>query len=118
MADQSLVPTEQDRQRADAAAKEHTEAVKKHAEETRKRLSEQRSEREKASKEHARMASEIKPTPTQEECDLAAEGVYLEEHEPDGSPSDVPGTPEDKRTKQIEGKPARAGYTTGSTTPA
>ena len=32
------------------------------------------------------MASEIKPTPTQEECDLAAMGVYLAEHEDDGSP--------------------------------
>lgn len=107
--------TEHDRQRADAAAKEHTEAVKKHAEETRKRLSEQRSEREKASKEHAKMASEIKPTPTQEECDLAAEGVYLEEHEPDGSPSDQPGTAEDKRTKQIEAKP-KSTYSTRAAT--
>jgi hypothetical protein len=57
----------------------------------------------------------IKPTPTQEENDLAALGVPLEEHEPDGSGPE----PELRivRTRQSEaGKPAGGSYSTRSTT--
>lgn len=36
------------------------------------------------------VAGEVKPTPTQEENDLAALGVPLTEHEPDGSPPQPP----------------------------
>ena len=45
-----------------------------------KKLAEDKSAREKASKERTKIVSEIKPSPTQEECDLAALGVYLSEH--------------------------------------
>ena len=69
-------------------ADEHADAAKKHAEETKKRLGEERAAREKASKEGAKAAGDVKPTPTQEEADMAASGVYLSEHEDDGSGPD------------------------------
>jgi hypothetical protein len=55
-----------------------------------------------------------KPTPTQEENDLAALGVAVDPHEDDGSgPS-----PELRLVRQSEaGKPAGSGYTTRSATP-
>jgi len=34
-----------------------------------------------------------KPTPTQEECDLAAMGMHVMEKEPDGSPEDPTSIP-------------------------
>jgi hypothetical protein len=73
---------------------DHTAAAKKHADETRKKLKEERDAREKASKEREKAAGEIKPTPTQEENDLAASGVPVTEHEDDGSGPDpnVPAT--------------------------
>jgi flagellar biosynthesis GTPase FlhF len=74
---------------ADAAAKQQTEAQKKHAEETKKKLAEERTAREKSHKESAETQAKVKPTPTQEENDLAASGVHVEEHEPDGSPEEA-----------------------------
>ena len=67
--------------KADAAAKQRTEDQKKHADDTRKKLKDEREAREKASKENAKAAGDVKPTPTQEENDMAASGVYLAEHE-------------------------------------
>lgn len=61
------------------------EATKKHAEATKKRLAEERAARDK----QAADTPVGKPTPTQEECDLAASGVPVTEHEPDGSPPDL-----------------------------
>jgi hypothetical protein len=98
---------------ADAAAKAQHEAAKKHAEDTKKKLAEERSAREKASKVSAKAAGEVKPTPTQEECDLAASGVYVAEHEHDGSVD-----PNEVQTKQAEANKPKAGYQTRAATPA
>ena len=103
---------------ADHAAKAQTEAAKKHADETRKKIKDERDAREKASKE-GKAAGDVKPTPTQEECDLAASGVPVTEHEDDGSGPD-PNSPEGKaakegkhgETRQMEANKAKPGYTT------
>ena len=60
----------------------------------------------------------MKPTPTQEENDLAASGVYVAEHEDDGSGPDQ-SQAQDKESKQPEAKPAaKGGYSTRASTPA
>ena len=99
-------------QHADAAAKQRDEATKKRAEEVKKKLAEEREARSKATKDAA--AVETKPTPTQEENDLAASGVHVTEHEDDGSGPD-PNVPQDKHS---EAKPAaKGGYQTRAATP-
>ena len=85
----------------DHAAKQAAEAAKKRDDDTRKRLSEERSAREKAHKEAAK----------------AAEGVYLAEHEADGSPEDNPEPDVNPRTKHLEANKPKT-YATRSTTPA
>jgi hypothetical protein len=87
------------------------QAAKKHAEDTKKKVADERAAREKASKEREKAAADIKPTPTQEENDLAASGVHVAEHEDDGSGPD-PNTPQ---AKQSEAKPA-GGYQTRTAT--
>jgi hypothetical protein len=105
-------------QTADQAAKQQTEAAKKHADDTRKKLADERAAREKASKEGAKAAGEVKPTPTQEENDLAASGVHVAEHEDDGSGPD-PTSAQAKEAKQSEAKPAaKGGYATRTSNPA
>jgi hypothetical protein len=54
-----------------------------------------------------------KPTPTQEENDLAVLGAHITEHEDDGS------GPDPNQTKQIEPdkQPARGGYATRASSP-
>ena len=53
-----------------------------------------------------------KPTPTQEENDLAALGAHFHEHEPDGA------DPDPYAAKQSEPrKPAAGGYSTRQVTP-
>jgi sRNA-binding protein len=96
-------------------ADEHADAAKKHAEETKKRLGEERAAREKASKEGAKAAGDVKPTPTQEEADMAASGVYLSEHEDDGSGPD-PNVAQTKDTKQAEAGKPKSGYATRAST--
>ena len=95
---------------AAAANKAALEADKKRQDEARKKVADERSERERASKEAPK---DVKPTPTQEENDLAASGVHLSEHEADGSPEQLPSG---AVTKDKEAKPAtpKAGYTTRS----
>ena len=44
---------------------------------TKKQLADDKAAREKAHKEKAKLMSETKPTPTQEENDLAASGVHV-----------------------------------------
>lgn len=58
----------------------------------------------------------VKPTPTQEENDLAALGVHVDPKEDDGSGPE----PEFRvvRTKQSEAKPSGGGYTTKAAAPA
>ena len=113
-----MTDTEHSRQQADAAAKQRTEDEKKRTEATKKKLADEREAREKASKASGKAAADSKPTPTQEENDLVASGVPVQEHEDDGSGPD-PNTPEGKAkqaeaTKALEPKPAqaRAGYQT------
>ena len=99
---------------ADHAAKAQADTAKKHADDTRKKLKEDRDAREKVSKERAKTAGEIKPTPTQEENDLAASGVYIEEHEDDGSGPD-PNAPQDKdapHNKHMQADKPAGGYQT------
>jgi len=57
----------------------------------------------------------VKPTPTQEENDLAALGVHVDPHEEDGSGPE----PELRvvRTRQSDAKPSGVGYSTRSSTP-
>jgi|SRR5580765_3442527 hypothetical protein len=89
---------------------EHTTAAKK-------RLADDRAARDKANEAQAKMATGVKPTPTQEENDLAALGVHLLEHEPDGSPEqNEPQTKQAEETKQAEAG-GRGSYQTRATTP-
>ena len=99
-----------------------TEQHDAHAEATKKRLADEKQAREKAHAEQRDAAGAVKPTPTQEENDLAASGVHVIDKEPDGSPPD-PGitpaaAPGGTSTRQIEAKPAsRGSYPTRATTP-
>lgn len=92
----------------DQAAKARDEAAKKHAEDTKKKLAAEREARSKASKE---APADVKPTPTQEENDLAASGVHLTEHEPDGSTD-----PNAPQTRQVEANKPKPGYQTRAAT--
>jgi hypothetical protein len=101
-----------------------TEAARKrqaeHEEATKKRLADEQKGREKAHAEQRDSLGTVKPTPTQQENDLAASGVHVTEHEPDGSPPD-PGVATPAPTRQSEAKPAAAGrgnYSTRSMQPA
>ena len=111
--------TEQDTT-AEAARKRQTE----HAEATKKRLAEEKQAREKAHAEQRDTTTAVKPTPTQEENDLAASGVHVIDKEPDGSPPDPGITPTatggTHATRQVEAnKPAsRGSYPTRAATPS
>jgi hypothetical protein len=77
---------------------ENVAAAKRVAED--KKLSDQ-------SKQEFAERTKGKPTPTQEENDLAAHGAHFHEHEPDGS------DPDPNVTKQSEpSKPSSGGYQT------
>jgi hypothetical protein len=76
-------------QAAQARAQEAQKAAQARAENAKKVIAEQRQAREQRM---ADMPDAGKPTPTQEENDLAAMGVHLPEHEPDGSPEQDPNT--------------------------
>jgi hypothetical protein len=113
------------------AEHEHHHDPKQREDATRKRLADEKAAREKR-QEAAREGLEgSKPTPTQEENDLAASGVRVE-LEPDGSPEQPPAPPQvepsqarkpdaDKakqtdadKTRQAEADRNRAGYSTRS----
>jgi hypothetical protein len=112
-----------DTDQATKTAADAKKAADDRAAAAKKTLTEQREARDKAGKEHAKMASETKPTPTQEENDLAAMGVPVTEHEPDGSPPDPHNIPQDKQGrhepthKQAEARPAGSGYNTRTAAP-
>ena len=83
----------------------------------KKKLADDKAAREKAGADRAKTASETKPTPTQEENDLAAMGVPVTEHEDDGSGPDpnVPQAKDAPHNKQMEAaKPKAGGYQTKS----
>lgn len=64
--------------------------------------------------EDAKQATSGKPTPTQEENDLAKVGIPVETHEDDGSGPE-PGGAQDKRKAAEAGKPGA--YQTRASTP-
>jgi hypothetical protein len=81
----------------------------------KKKLADDKAARDKAAKDRAKTTGETKPTPTQEENDLAAMGVPVAEHEDDGSGPDpnAPAPDAHGHTKQMEaGKPRAGGYQT------
>jgi hypothetical protein len=82
----------------------------------KKRLADERAARDKAQAEHREATAKTKPTPTQEENDVAASGEHVSEHEPDGSP--VEGEPHIKRQAEAN-KPAagRGDYSTRAMEP-
>jgi hypothetical protein len=98
---------------ADDPNKAKEEAAKKH-------LAEQRKAREEA---QASAPPEGKPTPTQEEIDMARLGVHITEHEDDGSgpdPNNQPLGPFGRNTeqKQSTAKPQQGrGYETRAVPP-
>lgn len=77
-------------------ADDHVAAAKKH-------LAESKERRDKANKEHEERVAHSKPTPTQEENDLAKLGASVHDKQADGS------APDPHRTKQMEAKPAAGG---------
>jgi hypothetical protein len=93
-------------------------ANKKRVEETKKRLADEKTAREKAHAEQREAMAGVKPTPTQEENDLAASGVHVVEKEPDGSPLDTGGVPvaEEKRHAEAGKTPQRGAYPTRAST--
>jgi hypothetical protein len=108
------------------AEHEHHHDPKAREDATRKRLADEKAAREKRQAAAFEAAEGVKPTPTQEENDLAASGVKVE-LEPDGSPEQPPAPPPDPppvegatrktdadKTKQAEADRNRAGYSTRS----
>jgi hypothetical protein len=77
------------------------------------RLTEERNVRDKAQAEHREAMAKVRPTPTQLENDLAASGVHVSEHEPDGSPVEgAPPAGATKETKPASGAQPRGDYQT------
>jgi hypothetical protein len=93
---------------------DYAAAAKKHAEDTKKKLAEERKARDEASTKHAKMVSETKPTPTQEENDLAASGVHIPEHEDDGSGPDPNAPAVAPHNKAMQADKPKPGYATKS----
>ena len=104
-------------QTPDQAAQARAKATEEQKENAKKVIAEQRQAREQRMAEAPEGG---KPTPTQEENDLAAMGVHIPEHEPDGSPQQDPFAPQDKQHKQSEAKrPGQGGgYQTRTAQPA
>jgi hypothetical protein len=98
------------------AARKRQQAEQEEA--TKKRLAEERQTREKAHAEQRDATTAVKPTPTQEENDLAASGVHVIDKAPDGSLPDQGITPTaagtTSSTRQVEAKKpaARGDYQT------
>jgi hypothetical protein len=100
------------------------DANKKRVEETKKKLAEEKTAREKQHAEHREAMAGVKPTPTQEENDLAASGVHVAEKEADGSPPDTGGATaaasaeHEKRQSEAGKTPQRGAYPTRTVNPA
>ena len=90
-----------------------------HEEATKKRLADEQKSREKAHVEQRGASSAVKPTPTQAENDLAASGVHVVEHEPDGSSPDpgVAATAHSPRQVEAAKPTGRGNYPTRSVQP-
>jgi hypothetical protein len=89
----------------------------KHSTDTKKRLADEKTAREKKQAEQRAASAGVKPTPTQEENDLAASGEHLTEHEPDGSPPDPNVTQPPTEPPPTEGE-GGAGTTSREAKPA
>jgi hypothetical protein len=107
----------------DHQAQERARATEAQKEAVKKRLVDERAAREKAHAERRDATSAVKPTPTQEENDLAASGVHVVDKEPDGSPPDTgitqPVPTGTASTRQVEAKkpaPAHGDYQTRTAT--
>ena len=86
---------------------------------TKKRLADEKAHREKARAEQQEAMKDVKPTPTQEENDLAAMGEHIIEHEHDGSPYEGDVATDKTKTRAMESKPdSRSDYQTRTTSPA
>jgi hypothetical protein len=85
--------------------------VHAHTESVKKRLADEKQAREKTQVEQREAMSGVKPTPTQAENDMAAMGVHVLEHEPDGSPD-----PNEPQSKQVEAG-RRGSYQTRAAAP-
>jgi hypothetical protein len=82
-----------------------------------KQLAEERKYSDASKAEYqARMKG--KPTPTQEENDLAALGAHFAEHEPDGSDPDPYNNPSQMTKVSEPTKPSGGGYQTRQSQPA
>jgi hypothetical protein len=90
-----------------------------HEEATKKRLADEQKSREKVHVEQCDASSGVKPTPTQAENDLAASGVHVVDHEPDGSWPDpgVAATPRSPRQVEAAKPTGRGNYPTRSVQP-
>ena|SRR5580765_351705 len=97
-------------QAADQAAKQRTEDQKKHAETAKAKLAEDNKKREAAAKDAGVGDGSVKPTPTQEENDLAAMGVHVIDKEADGSPEEAPTIDQQQKHRQSESRPSSGGY--------
>lgn len=85
---------------------------------TKKRLADERSAREKKQAEQRDAMAGVKPTPTQDENDLAASGEHVAEHEADGSPPDPGVASTEAAKKESQAAPSsRGGYATRAAAP-
>jgi len=103
-------------QTSEQAAQAREKATQERAEAAKKKIADEKAAREQ------RMADQPdagKPTPTQEENDLAASGVHIPEHEPDGSPVQESNTLQSNPLQQRQSRPAQqqGGYATRAATP-
>ena len=82
-----------------------------HSEATKKAPRDERTAREKKQAEQRDAMAGVKPTPTQEENDLAASGEHVTEHEADGSPPDpsVMAAPSQLGSQHAPGRSQAAG---------
>jgi hypothetical protein len=86
-----------------------TKQAEANKEAAKKRIAEDKAAREQR---EASAPEAGKPTPTQEENDLAKMGVHLTEHEPDGSPEQQP------HAETLEGRHQNKQATTKAPTPS
>jgi hypothetical protein len=92
-------------------------AENKSMENAKRQLAANEEAQEKAREKDVKVAEDVKPTPTQEENDLARLGAHLTEHEPDGSPVQDPHAAQ--HNKQSTAHPASGGgYSTREARPA
>ena len=104
---------------ADKMERDLSEDQRKKLDAAKAQLAANKEAREKQGKEGEAAAAAVKPTPTQEENDLAAMGVHVPEKEPDGSQPVDPNAPPTGGVQSRQMAPAGrgAGYETRAATP-